>query len=148
MAGIRIEPSAATSATAEPEISAKNSEVPMFTMARPPRTNPSSAEAKAISRRDRPEEFMIAPAKMNSGIANKGKLVAPSNMTRATLGSMAGPCVSTMASIATSPRATAMGTLRRIRANRPTTIRARIIEPPRRPLPGFRRANHATGAGR
>ena len=77
MPGIRIEPSAATSATAEPEISAKNSEAPMDTCARPPRTQPNSADANAISRREMPEAFMIAPARMNSGIASSGKLVAP-----------------------------------------------------------------------
>ena len=31
---------------------------------------------------------MMAPARMNSGIASSGKLVEPSNMTSATLGSM------------------------------------------------------------
>ena len=36
-----MEPSAATSATAEPEISAKNSEAPIDTCDRPPRTQPN-----------------------------------------------------------------------------------------------------------
>src|SRR5690242_13816939 len=69
MPGIRIDPSAATSATADPEISAKNSDAPIDTCASPPRIQPNSAPAKAISRREMPEAFMIAPARMNSGIA-------------------------------------------------------------------------------
>src|SRR5918992_509390 len=47
IAEIRIEPVAATSATAEPEISAKNIEVTTFTCARAPRTEASSAEANS-----------------------------------------------------------------------------------------------------
>src|SRR5215211_613510 len=77
IAGMRIEPSAETSATAEPEISAKNIDAPMETIARPPRTNPRMALAKAIKRCEMPEAFMIAPARMKSGIAISGKLVAP-----------------------------------------------------------------------
>ena len=91
MAGIRIDPIAATSATAEPEISAKNIEVAMLIIASPPRTKPTSAEAKAIRRRDRLLEFMIAPARMNSGMASSGKLVAPLNMTMAELSSESMP---------------------------------------------------------
>ena len=52
MAGIKMDPIAATSATADPEISAKNSDAPMVTMDRPPRTNPSKADANAIRRRE------------------------------------------------------------------------------------------------
>ncbi len=77
MPGIRIEPSAATSATAEPEISAKNSDAPIETCASPPRIHPNSADANAISRCEMPDAFMIAPARMNSGIASSGKFVAP-----------------------------------------------------------------------
>ena len=65
------------SATAEPEISAKNIDAPIDTCARPPRIQPNSADANAISRCEMPDAFMIAPARMNSGIASSGKLVAP-----------------------------------------------------------------------
>ena len=78
IAGIRTDPVAATSATADPEISAKNSETPTLTIANPPRTKPISAETKAISRVEMPPVFISAPARMNSGIAISGKLVAPS----------------------------------------------------------------------
>jgi len=74
---MRIEPSADTSATAEPEISAKNMDAPIDTIARPPRMKPSTALANAIRRLEMPEAFIIAPARMNSGIAISGKLVAP-----------------------------------------------------------------------
>src|SRR5947207_8564212 len=77
IAGMRIEPRAETSATAEPEISAKNIEAPIDTIARPPRMKPRIDEAKAMSRREMPEAFMIAPARMKSGIAMSGKLSAP-----------------------------------------------------------------------
>ena len=83
-----IGPVAATSATAEPEISAKNIDWTMFTCARPPRMKPTSAVAKSISRREIDEEFMIAPARMNIGMARSGKLCAPSYIVSATLGSM------------------------------------------------------------
>ena len=74
---MRMEPSADTSATAEPEISAKKSDAPIETIASPPRMKPSTALAKAISRVVMPEAFMIAPARMNSGMAISGKFVAP-----------------------------------------------------------------------
>src|SRR2546427_2818660 len=87
IAGIRMDPSAAASATAEPEISAKNMEVTMVTCASAPRTKPKMAEESAISRREMPEAFMIAPAKTNSGMAMSGKLVAPVYMTMGTFAS-------------------------------------------------------------
>src|SRR5438093_13576666 len=87
IAGMRIDPSAAASATADPEISAKNIEVTMVTCASAPRTKPSRAEESAISRREMPDAFMIAPAKTNSGMAMSGKLVAPVYMTMGTFAS-------------------------------------------------------------
>src|SRR5258705_7184402 len=87
IAGIRIDPSAAASATAEPEISAKNIEVTMVTWARAPRMKPSSAEESAMSRREMPDAFMIAPAKTKSGMAISGKLVAPVYMMMGTFAS-------------------------------------------------------------
>ena len=73
--------------------------------------------AKAISRRDRLDEFMIAPARMKSGIASSGKLVAPLYMTIAALSSASKPPDDAIAAIATTPSATAIGTLIRIRAD-------------------------------
>src|SRR5437762_12559724 len=86
MPGIRIDPSAAMSATAEPEISAKNIDAPIETCASPPRAQPKSDDANAISLREIPDAFMIAPARMNSGIASSGKLVAPLYATIARFG--------------------------------------------------------------
>ena len=74
---------AATSATAEPEISAKKSETPTLTMASPPRTKPIRAETNSIRRRVMPAAFMIAPASTNIGIAISEKLVAPPYMSSA-----------------------------------------------------------------
>ena len=52
-------PSAATPATAEPEISAKNIEAPIVTIDSPPRMKPKQAEVKAISRREMLDAFMM-----------------------------------------------------------------------------------------
>ena len=87
IAGIKIEPRAATSATAEPDISAKNMEAAILTIASPPRIKPISAEANAISLREIPPVFIMAPAKINNGMARRGNFVAPSNITSATFGS-------------------------------------------------------------
>ena len=81
IAGIRIDPSAATSATAEPEISAKNIEVAMLIMLSPPLINPTSAEAKAINLLEIPALFIIDPAKINNGMAINGNFIDPSNIT-------------------------------------------------------------------
>ncbi len=130
MAGIMIDPRAATSATAEPEISAKNMAVTTFTIASPPRMNPISAEAKAISRREMLDVFIRPPAKMNNGIARRGKGVAPPYMTRATLASASGPCSRKIATVATAAKAIAMGTLAITRTTRPTNIISEIMMPP------------------
>ncbi len=63
----------------------------METCARPPLIQPNSADAKAISRREIPDAFMIAPARMKSGIASSGKLVAPLYVTSARFGRMPVP---------------------------------------------------------
>src|SRR5687768_15106308 len=84
MAGMRIEPIAATSATAEPEISAKNIETPIVTMASPPRMNPRIAETKPMRRWEMPVAFMIAPARTNIGMAMSENCPAPLYMSRPT----------------------------------------------------------------
>src|SRR6266852_8615744 len=116
---MRMDPSAAASATADPEISAKNIEVTMVTCASAPRTKPGRAEESAISRREMPDAFMIAPANTNSGMAISGKLVAPVYITMGTLASCQTPPVCTMATSATTASATAIGM-----PNRTSTITA------------------------
>ncbi len=128
-------PSAATPATAEPEISAKNIEAPTVTIARPPRMKPSIAVARLISRREIVEAFMMPPAKMNSGTASSGKLVAPSNITSATFGSMLAPCAIQIAATATTPSATATGTLISTSANIPISMRPMVMGCAPFPLP-------------
>ena len=141
MAGIKKVPSAATPATAEPEISAKNIEVPITTIDSPPRIKPKHAEAKAISRRESDDTFMIEPAKMNSGIASSGKLEAPSNISSAEFTSMCGPCTITTAPMAVRPSATAIGTLISASANRQTSISVMVTGVAPRPArPSRRRA--------
>ena len=83
--GINTEPVAATSATAEPDISAKNSETVTFTIAKPPRINPTNARQKSINLRLMLVVFIKQPARINKGIAINGKFVAPSNKVSAAL---------------------------------------------------------------
>ena len=122
------EPSAATSATAEPEISAKNSDTPTFTIASPPRTKPISAETKSISRCVMPEAFMMAPASTNIGIAMSENLVAPLYMSSATVTSAPVPSAATMPITPEIASATAIGTLMKI-MNRRARKMTRTIMP-------------------
>ena len=69
MAGTSVLPSAAASATAEPEMPAKNTLAITLTWPRPPLSRPSMAIAKSTRARVMPARFMISPARMNSGIA-------------------------------------------------------------------------------
>src|SRR5574341_2060433 len=77
MAGITTWPMAAASATADPEISEKNMEATMVTMARPPRMNPTRALARLMRRVEIPEVVISPPARMKSGMASRGNLEAP-----------------------------------------------------------------------
>ena len=106
-----MDPSAATSATADPEISAKNMEAAIVIMLNPPLKNPTKAEAKAINLLEIPELFIIAPAKINKGIAIKGKLVEPTYITIAESIKKSDPCLTTMAMIVVTASPMAMGTL-------------------------------------
>ena len=133
IAGIRIEPRAATSATAEPLISAKKSEALIDTIARPPRTKPTIAEANATSLRLIPDAFIIAPAKIKSGIAISGNDVAPLNITNPTLGidpTPPGPVI--IARTETRPKEIAIGIPIRTSTSNTTPIPRSLIGPPRR----------------
>ena len=74
MAGRSIDPTAATSAAAEPEIPENSTEVRMLTCPSPPFTCPIRALAKRTIAWVIPETFISAPARMKSGIAISGKL--------------------------------------------------------------------------
>ncbi len=113
---------AATSATAEPEISAKNSDTPMFTIASPPRTKPMRAATKLISRSVTPPAFMIAPARTNIGMAMRENFVEPSYMSRATVTRLSRPSVSRSPRMPQTASATAIGTLRQISTTRVAKI--------------------------
>ena len=80
MAGIRIEPSAEVSATAEPLKPANMMEDRMFTWASPPRRWPTTAFANRTSRAVMSPTFMIWPASMKSGIASSGNWLIPANI--------------------------------------------------------------------
>ena len=126
IAGIRIEPKAATSATAEPEISAKNIEVAILIMLRPPLINPTRAEANAINLLDIPALFIIEPARINNGIAINGNFIDPSNNTIAVSIKKLVPVFNTIAIIVVTARPMAIGTFIDRRNNKTANI-VRII---------------------
>ena len=80
MAGIRIEPRAEVSATAEPLKPANMMEDRMFTWASPPRRWPTTAFANRTRRAVMSPTFMIWPASMKSGIASSGNWLIPANI--------------------------------------------------------------------
>ena len=118
----RKEASAATSATADPDISAKNNDTPMLTIPRPPRIKPINALTKLIKRSVIPPAFMIAPASTNIGIAIKENFVEPSYISNATVTKESTPSVARRPIIAEIAKATAMGTFRQIIATNARNI--------------------------
>ena len=109
--GISIDPSAATSATADPEISAKNIEVAILIMLNPPLIKPTKADANAINLLEIPELFIIEPASINNGIAINGNFIDPSNITIAVSIKKLVPVFNTIAIIVVTAKPIAMGTL-------------------------------------
>jgi hypothetical protein len=131
IAGIKMDPSAATSATAEPEISAKNMEVATLIILRPPLTKPTKAEAKAINLLEIPEVFIIAPAKINKGIAIRGKFLAPLYIIKALSTKKLVPLFKIIAIIVVTANPTAIGTLITNNNNKMTNIpRTIMLYPP------------------
>ena len=113
-------PREATSATAEPEISAKTMEAPMLAMPSPPRTQPTTALTNSIRSSAMPARFMISPAIMNMGMARKTKLERPENICEATM--LKGTIPVARKAMAVTPRATATGTPRMIRVMRTASV--------------------------
>ena len=119
--------SAATSATADPEISAKNIEVAILIILKPPLINPTRAEAKAISLLDIPALFIIEPARINKGIAIKGNFIDPSNITIAVSIKKLVPDFNTMAIIVVTARPIAIGTfIDKINSNTANIVKINI----------------------
>jgi len=75
-----VVPTAATSATLEPEMPEKMYMVTTTTCSRPPRRWPISASTSLASGRVRPAEFMTVPARMKNGMASRTKPLAPDAM--------------------------------------------------------------------
>jgi hypothetical protein len=74
MAGMRTEPMAEVSATAEPETPLKIMEAAIFTWLSPPWIWPIMAVEKPTSRRVIPPAFIRSPARMKNGTHKKAKL--------------------------------------------------------------------------
>ena len=77
IAGIRVDPSADVSATADPERPANSIDDRMLTCARPPRMWPMKAWENSTRRRVMPPRFMTSPASIKNGSAISGKLSMP-----------------------------------------------------------------------
>ena len=73
MAGIINEPTAEVVALAEPEMAAKNMQVAVVAMPRPPATQPISSLKKSTRRLAIPPLFIRFPAMIKKGIAISGK---------------------------------------------------------------------------
>ena len=69
MAGMRIAPTAAASAAAEPEIPAKNMADTIVTAANPPGSQPTREFAKSMMLSLMPPASMMTPVNINSGTA-------------------------------------------------------------------------------
>ena len=80
MAGIMIDPMAATVGGPEPEIAAKNMHASTVTMARPPYVRPMMGMKMATIRFESPPCSMIPPARMNKGMAISGNELSASNI--------------------------------------------------------------------
>ena len=80
MAGIRMAPTAAASAAADPDIPAKNMAETMVTAAIPPGSQPTRALARSMILRLIPPFSMITPVNMNRGTAMRWKESTPPNI--------------------------------------------------------------------
>src|SRR5690625_6991536 len=75
--GTNTEPSDEASASADPEIPPKKVLDNTFTSARPPLTFPMTTLARSINLLEIPPSFIISPARIKKGIANKEKEFNP-----------------------------------------------------------------------
>ncbi len=82
-----IEPIAAVSATAEPDMSAKMTLAPTSAMPSPPRIPPKMLVAKAASRVAIPLDDISVPVSIKSGIASRITLLVPSKNRCGTMSS-------------------------------------------------------------
>jgi len=70
-------PTAATAATAEPEIAPNSMPATMFTEASPPGSIPTTPRARSTSRRAMPPRFINWPERIKNGIARSVKRANP-----------------------------------------------------------------------
>ena len=90
--------------------SAKNIEVAILIILKPPLINPTRAEANAINLLEIPALFIIEPARINKGIAINGNFIDPSNITIAVSIRKLVPDFNTIAIIVVTARPIAIGT--------------------------------------
>jgi len=80
IAGIKMDPTAAVSATAAPVMPAKNTLTPMFTSASAPGILPNKTIQKSTNFLEIPDLPINSPAKMKNGTARRGNESSPTNM--------------------------------------------------------------------
>ena len=78
--GIRSEPTAATSAVADPEMPENRISVTTTTCPRPPRIRPTITMARSTMRWEMPEVSMSAPPRMKRGTARRMKESTPASI--------------------------------------------------------------------
>ena len=76
-AGIMMPPTAATSASFEPEMPEKNATAAIMIRLTPPRMRPTARTSSSISRADMPLTSISRPASTKNGIASSTKWSAP-----------------------------------------------------------------------
>ena len=76
---------AVVSAADDPEMPPKNIDARIFTMASPPRIQPTSELAKATSLSAIPPDAMMSPARMKNGTASNTNTLSPFTMFCATI---------------------------------------------------------------
>ena len=126
MEGISMEPTAAVSAAAEPEMPANRAEVPISTRPMPPVKWPRKARAISISFSEMPPDSISSPESMKNGMAIKEKELTPENSFWATRVAGTVPLIR-MAMIEPAPKEKAMGTPRNRKIRNRTKLKINIV---------------------
>ena len=117
-AGIKVLPTAAVPADAEPLMLEKNMLVPIPTKAKPPLTRPTIALVNSINWPETLFVFINSPARINKGIAIKGKLSTPVIIFCPMIDRGISPVVNNRIVIAPTPRPMKIGIPMTKHANR------------------------------
>ena len=133
MAGMSMEPTAATVAVPEPDIAAKKRATTIITYPRPPYTEPINILATFINRFDIPPSSIAVPARTNRGMVSSVNFSTVDCKIDG-IDVMGNPAVSRVKALE-RPRAMAMGTFSTIKAARVTKRITVLVISPHSPFP-------------